>query len=362
MHYIAPSKTIGILGGGQLGRMMANAAAALGYRVHIFCPEEDCPASQVTPLFTRAAYDDASALRKFAEAVDVITYEFENIPLQTIEFLEKLKPVFPDSGVLSKCQHRVKEKSFVREWGADTADFRAVSSLAELQQAVKELGFPCVLKTCTMGYDGKGQAMIRNDSDVETAWYALKTDDAILEAFVPFECEISVIVARDGEGAIASYVPVENEHKHHILHRTLAPARVAPQVLAKAEQMAQKIAAGMNLVGLLAVEMFVTAEGRVLVNEMAPRPHNSGHWTMDACVTGQFEQSIRAICGLPLGSTERLADAEMLNLIGDDIHLWQQYIHQPNAKIHLYGKTEIKPGRKLGHINLLHFPPGNLFG
>lgn len=353
MPTLAPGSTIGILGGGQLGRMLAMAAAEMGYHVHIYCPEQNCPAAEVAAHTTLGAYEDLHTLQIFAASVDVVTYEFENIPFYPVAELAKIVPVFPSPETLATAQHRVTEKNAINTLGIKTAPFAPVTSLEELKKATAQLGLPAVLKTCRMGYDGKGQVMLKTDSDLEAAWASLKTTDAILEGFVNFSMEISVLIARDEQGNTQSYCPVQNIHKHHILSETIAPAPISQALRDKAEAMAATIAQGVNLVGLLAIEMFVTDTDELLVNEMAPRPHNSGHWTQDACITSQFTQTIRAICGLPLGSPARLCDARMLNLIGDDLHNWPQYATQPNAKLHLYGKTETRPGRKMGHINFL---------
>ncbi len=350
---IAPGSTIGIIGGGQLGRMMAVAASALGYKVHIFTPEEDAPASEVALRTTIAAYTDHNALKSFAAEVDVVTFEFENIPHESLELLESKKPVCPNAAALKICRNRLREKSFVNNLGIGTADFRKVTSLEELKKMARVIGFPSVLKTTEMGYDGKGQVTLRSESELDPSWGKLRTNEAILEAFVDFRMEISVIVARSANGETSAYVPVQNIHKNHILDVTIAPAPIDKVLADKAEAMAIKIAEAMGLQGLLAVEMFVTQDDKVLVNELAPRPHNSGHWTMDACVTGQFEQIIRAVCGLPLGNPERLCDAEMKNLIGDDALEWEKYMQDANAKLHLYGKKDIRPGRKMGHVNVL---------
>jgi len=345
--------TIGIIGGGQLGRMMACAASTLGYKVHIFTPEKDSPASQVAFATTVASYDDKKALAAFAAKVDVITFEFENIPHESLELLESKKPVAPSAAVLKVCRNRVREKSFVRDLGIGTAAFARVTSVGELEKAVKQLGLPGILKTAELGYDGKGQVTLKEGSDINAAWESLKTKEAILEAFVDFRMEISVIVARGADGESRAYVPVQNIHKHHILDITIAPAPIDAALAEQAEAIAIKIAKALDLHGLLAVEMFVTKDNKLLVNELAPRPHNSGHWTMDACVTSQFEQAIRAVCGLPLGNPVRVCDAEMKNIIGDEVSDVQKYLKNPNAKLHLYGKKEARPGRKMGHVTVL---------
>lgn len=359
---IPPSSTIGILGGGQLGRMLAIAATEMGYHVHIFCPEVDCPAREVAKHATIANYDDRDALIRFARDCNVVTYEFENIPAIAVKDVARHTPVYPDMSVLETCQHRVKEKEAVNKLGIKTAPFMAVNSQVELEAAVKKIGTPAVLKTCTMGYDGKGQWKITDDGgrwtddEKEYPWLSVirhPSSELILEGFVNFRMEISVIVARGLDGEMQCYVPVQNTHKNHILDETIAPAPISDKLAKKAEAMAKKIAEGLNLVGILAVEMFVTKDDELLVNELAPRPHNSGHWTIDACVTSQFEQTIRAICGLPLGDPKRLSDAKMKNLIGDDINDSQKYLAKPNAKLHLYGKKESRPGRKMGHVTFL---------
>jgi 5-(carboxyamino)imidazole ribonucleotide synthase len=352
-NIILPGATIGILGGGKLGRMMAVAAARLGYRTHIFTPEADSPAGLVTPFTTIAAFDDEAALARFAAAVDIVTFEFENVPAETAEFLAgQGKPV---------AQDRLREKDFLRSIDVGTANYREVTSLAGLQRAVRDLaqlsgpnaGQRGVLKTVRLGYDGKGQVMLGPKTALDKAWRRIGGEVAILESFVDFACEISVIVARNGQGAIANYPAVENQHVDHILDTTIAPARIAPAVAMRAEAIARHIAERLDLVGLLAVEMFLTQDGELLVNELAPRPHNSGHWTIDACHTSQFEQAIRAICRLPLGSTEYHSEAVMKNLVGSDVEKWREWLNDPTAKLHLYGKTEVRPGRKMGHVTRL---------
>jgi 5-(carboxyamino)imidazole ribonucleotide synthase len=350
---IEPGSTIGILGGGQLGRMTALAAAQLGYRAHIFCPEPDSPAKLVTAFSTTADYGDRAALAKFAAAVDVVTFEFENVPADTAEILAAVKPVRPGPNALRIAQDRLKEKDFLRSIDVPTANYREVASIEALQRAARDIGPQGVLKTASGGYDGKGQVTIRADTDLAAAWRQMNAELCILESFVEFTAEISVIGARGLAGDWATYVPVENQHAQHILDTTIAPARVTPDVAMRAEAIARHIADRLVLVGLLAVEMFVTETGDVLVNEIAPRPHNSGHWTIDACATSQFEQLVRAICGLPLGSPERHSDAAMKNLIGTDREKWRELVAEPTAKLHLYGKTKALPGRKMGHVTRL---------
>lgn len=363
---LPPGSTIGILGAGQLGRMLAMAAAEMGYHVHIYCPEKDCPASEVAAFTTTAPYEDLDALKRFAQSVDVVTYEFENIPAAPVIELAKWVSVRPDPAILSVSQHRILEKQTLNRLGIATAPFRPVNTLQELKEATQTIGLPAVLKTARMGYDGKGQWKVMSHESWVMGQLAaecgLLTHDQkpmthdipfILESFIPFRMEISVIVARDTQGHMACYCPVQNIHKNHILSETIAPAPIPPALAEKAETIARAIAQGLELVGLMAVEMFVTDTDDLLVNELAPRPHNSGHWTIDACVTSQFTQTIRAICGLPLGSPQRLCNATMLNLIGDDINDWQTYAAMPGAKLHLYGKKETRPGRKMGHVTFL---------
>ena len=335
----------------------ALAAARLGYRCHIFCPEPEAPALQVTALATCAPYDDQTALAGFAQAVDVVTFEFENIPFRTVDVLSERVPVRPRPEILRICQNRVREKDFCRSIDVPTAAYTAIAGPQDLDRAVAQVGRPCVLKTAEMGYDGKGQVAIGADTDLQQAWAEMTgravEPKGIVEAYVDFDLEISVIVARAADGSSQTYVPVENQHRNHILDRTLVPARIAPEVAERAEGLARGLAEGLGIVGLLAVEMFVTTDGQVLVNELAPRPHNSGHLTIDACVTSQFEQFIRAVAGLPLGSSARLADAEMKNLLGDEVDRWPDILSEPNSKLHLYGKAEARPGRKMGHVTRL---------
>jgi 5-(carboxyamino)imidazole ribonucleotide synthase len=350
---LPPGRTIGILGGGQLGRMTAIAAARLGYRTHVFASEADSPAAQVAGAATVASFDDVVALARFAAAVDVATCEFENVPAAAARAVTAACPVLPRPDIVETAQDRLREKRFLRSIGIATTDFREVGGAKALASAAAELGFPAVLKTVRLGYDGKGQVMLDAGIESSEAWRRMGAPLGILEAFVDFRCELSVIVARGSDGVVASYPPVENRHRNHILATTHAPARIAPATAAAASVMARRIAERLDLIGLLAVEMFLTKTGELLVNELAPRPHNSGHWTIDACMTSQFEQLVRAICGLPLGSTERHADAVMTNLIGDEVDGWREVLDDPGAKLHLYGKREVRPGRKMGHVTRL---------
>ncbi len=359
---LAPGATIGILGGGQLGRMSAIAAARLGYRCHVLSPEADCPAGQVAAGITVGAYDDEAALGAFADAVDVVTFEFENVSARGLELLASRKPVRPSPAILRLCQDRVNEKTFIAQAGAPAGPWIAVSSRADLDAAVAQLGLPAVLKTTRLGYDGRGQAMLRRPEDLDDAFRRLSPAPFILESFIDFACEISVIVARGEDGAISVFDAVENRHRNHILDLTLAPAQVTPDILQAAQEIARGIATAIGLVGLLAVEMFVDRDGRVLVNELAPRPHNSGHWTIEACPASQFEMHIRAVAGLPLPPATRHSDAVMKNLVGpEDVALWPRILATPGLIAHLYGKAEALPGRKMGHYTRL-FPKGALPG
>lgn len=348
---LPPGGVIGILGGGQLGRMTALAAAPLGYRCHIYTPEIDSPASRVTDLVTIAAYDDQTALALFADSVDVITYEFENIPIETAAFLAARKPLRPSAEILATSQHRGREKAFAVKHGIPVAPYRLVTSRDALDVAVAAIGLPAVLKTCRFGYDGKGQAMLRAPEDLDKAWASLATDDAILEGFVAFQKEVSVIVSRSRDGELSAYPVVENHHENHILDTTTAPAGVSAETADAAKRIAITLAEALDLVGLLAVEMFVLPDGGLVMNEIAPRPHNSGHWTQDGAETSQFEQFIRAVAGLPLGSPAISRPTVMKNLVGDAVEKWPEILAEPGAKLHLYGKLESRPGRKMGHVN-----------
>lgn len=352
-----PAKTLGILGGGQLGRMSALAAARLGIKTHIFCPETDAPASQVAARTFVANYTDKAALKKFAQSVDVISYEFENIPVEAVRYLQKIKPVFPDDRLLEMAQHRPSEKAFLNKIGIPTAGWDVAYHPDDVLNTLQDWDLSgCILKTTRMGYDGKGQVKFTHNDDLKSIWASLKSDEIIIEEIIDFKCEISVVVARDAFGTIEIYDPVLNDHKNHILSKTTAPAPVAPTLLAKARKYASDLAKEIGLQGVLALELFVTKDGRLLANEIAPRTHNSGHWTIDACAVSQFEQHVRAVCGLPLGSAVRHSDAVMLNLIGDDVNLIPSYISKKNACIHLYGKDDVRAGRKMGHITLLKAP------
>lgn len=355
---IAPGGTIGILGGGQLGRMLASAAAELGLHVHIYSPEKDAPAAEVSAHVTCADYEDEAALRRFADSVDVVTYEFENVPAETARILAERGLVRPGPLALATAQDRIVEKNFMKAQGILTAPFADVSDEASLRAAIENIGCPSVLKTRRFGYDGKGQAKILSADGALSAYEEIGRAPAILEGFVSFEREISVVVARGADGEIAPYDPVENIHRNHILHQTLVPAKLPDAVADEARAIASRIVRELDYVGVMGVEMFLLPEGagaqRLLVNEIAPRVHNSGHWTMDACIISQFEQHIRAICGWPLGRPARHSDAVMTNLIGDDVDQWKVLASERDTSIHLYGKGEARPGRKMGHVTRLY--------
>lgn len=351
---IPPGGTIGILGGGQLGRMTAMAAARLGYRTAILAPDAEAPAADVAAWHLRADYADEAALADFAARVDVITIEWENVPVRALEWLGRAKPARPGPGVLAITQDRLAEKSFARGLGIETAPFAPVDDPASLHQALARLGPEALLKTRRMGYDGKGQVRLTAETDPEAALAELAGAPAILEGFVAFERELSVIVARTPGGRMRSFPPVENRHAGQILIETVAPAILPPKVAAEATALAERLAEAIGLEGLLAVELFLTRDGRLLVNELAPRPHNSGHWSIDAAPVSQFEQLVRAICDLPLGDTAPIQPSTMRNLLGHEAESWQAILAEPGARLHLYGKSEIKPGRKMGHVTRLH--------
>lgn len=354
--------TIGILGGGQLGRLLALAAAKLGYNTHVFCPEHACPASLVSTHTTCAAYDDFEALDAFAHQIDVATFEFENVPSETVARIAGSVQVRPSWTALEIAQDRAKEKAFFADIGAATAPWRPVHSLEDLIAAFTAVDTPAILKTARLGYDGKGQILIDNPEEAEAAWSEITSGQnlesamvpfAVLEGFVKFTSEISVIAARGLDGHTQCFEPVENVHKKHILHTTTAPANISPTTAKTAIGIAERAAEALDLVGIVAVEMFVTSYGGVLVNEMAPRPHNSGHWTLDACQTDQFTQLIRAICGLPLAEPLRHSNAVMTNLLGDEISNLEAFHADPACHVYVYGKTEPRPGRKMGHVTRL---------
>lgn len=351
---IPPGSTIGILGGGQLGRMLALAAASMGYRVHIFAPEAEPPAGDVAAEVTRADYTDRDALAAFAAAVDIVTYEFENVDAASVAWLARRVAVRPGARALEIAQDRVAEKGFVARLGGRTARFRAVDHLAGLTAALGEIGAPALLKSRRMGYDGKGQARIDAPADADAAWAALGGQAAILEGFVRFDAEFSVIVARGLDGATVSYPATENVHASGILAESRAPAGAAVEPhVAAATALAEQVAEALDYAGVLTLEFFACPDGPVF-NEMAPRVHNSGHWTIEGTRASQFENHIRAVCGLPLGSPALTApQVRMRNLLGDDVHDWARLLADPQAHLHLYGKSEVKPGRKMGHVTWL---------
>jgi 5-(carboxyamino)imidazole ribonucleotide synthase len=346
---LEPEATIGILGGGQLGRMLALAASRLGFKCHVFAANPDSPAFDVVHRVTCADYSDTQALDRFAADVDVVTYEFENVPAEAATFLAARVPALPDPQVLATTQDRLAEKNFVSALGIGTAPYIAVAQPAELAAALDRIGRPAVLKTRRFGYDGKGQATIRNGTDPQAAWREVGGQPCILEAFVPFEREISVVAARTRDGAIECFDVTENEHRDHILKISRVPAGVTDAAARDAQRIAETIAQKFGYVGVLAVEMFVLREG-LLVNEIAPRVHNSGHWTLDGASVSQFEQHIRAVAGWPLAKPIRRGRIEMVNLIGNEVEDYRAWLTVPGAAVHLYGKAAVRPGRKMGHV------------
>lgn len=352
-----PGATVGVMGGGQLGRMFAMAARRMGYRVVIFTPEENSPAGQFADLTRIADYTNEAAVRRFLADADVVTFEFENIPVETVEWCAESHDVRPAGSILHIAQNRLREKNFLRGAGIPVAPFRAVRSAGELRDAIEQIGRPAILKTAAFGYDGKGQQTISARDDFDEIWNASSADELVLEGAIDFQKEVSVIVARTADGEIGTFPLCENIHRNHILDITVVPARVLESVEVMAADLARSIAEKLDLVGLLAVEMFLTSDGELLVNELAPRPHNSGHWTIEGCATSQFEQHLRAVCGMPLGATDILRPAAMANLLGD---VWQD--GQPNwaaalqtkgTHLHLYGKHEPRPRRKMGHLTAI---------
>jgi 5-(carboxyamino)imidazole ribonucleotide synthase len=357
---LKPGDTIGILGGGQLGRMLAMAAARLGLRCQVFSPDPDSPAFDVVLNATCAEYADVEALELFANDVDVITYEFENVPAAAAMILGARRPVLPDRKILETTQDRLVEKDFLKRLGIATADYADVSTAADLHAAMSRIHLPAVIKTRRFGYDGKGQAIIREDDNPDQVWADLGTNSAILEAFIPFEREISVVAARSADGHVECFDVTENEHRDHILKISRAPAAIPHQLAQEARAIAEKIAHSLDYVGVLAVEMFVLVDAagpKVLVNEIAPRVHNSGHWTLDGASISQFEQHIRAIAGWPLGRPVRLGNVTMTNLIGEEIESYEEWLTVKGATVHIYGKGPARPGRKMGHVTQIEPPP-----
>jgi len=360
---ILPGSTIGCLGGGQLGRMFALAARKMGYRVHTVDPTPDSPTGQISDREFNVPFTDIATLNEFARGVDVVTYEFENIPVEALDALAPKVLLRPGRDVLFTTQNRLREKQFLQANSFPITPFRVVQSEAELRDAAVALGCPCVLKTADFGYDGKGQQKITYDSDLSAVWKRHKLYTGVLEAWVPFAAELSVVVARgqllmqDGERQTLAFPPTVNEHENHILATSVAPAPLADSILARAQSIAAAIAKELDVIGLLAVEFFLTKRGDLLVNELAPRPHNSGHYSFDACVTSQFEQQLRAVCGLPLGDTRLLSPVLMRNLLGDvwanGVPDWSGLLALPGLRLHLYGKSEPRTGRKMGHYSVL---------
>lgn len=357
---LAPGSTIGIMGGGQLGRMLALAAARLGFHTHIYCPDAGGPAAEVATHETNAAYDDLEAVHRFTKACDVVSYEFENVPAMTARTAAQAGVLRPNAKALDVAQDRLTEKTFIRdEAGVTVADFRPVDNVHEARRAVRDMGgkdgggLPAVIKTRRFGYDGKGQVVIRDEADIAAAFESLPQNAlCIVEAFVPFKREVSIVAARGANGEYASYPIIENVHQNHILHTSTVPApNTSEQLSARASELAFKIMDKLDYIGVMATEFFELEDGSLVVNEIAPRVHNSGHWTQDAGCVDQFELHIRAIAGWPLGSTEPLVDVVMTNLIGDDVKTVTAYAAMPHTHIHLYGKSEARAGRKMGHIN-----------
>ncbi len=357
MNPVLPNSTIGVLGSGQLGRMFAISARRMGYRVHTFSPESDTPTGQVADFEICAEYEDLDAVRDFAKNVDVVTFEFENVPFATVEAAEKYAPVRPNGEVLHIAQNRLREKNFLARNGFPVAAYRHVKTLKELQKEIVKIGFPAVLKTAGFGYDGKGQATIKSSDECQGAFEKIGAGDAVLEAFVDFQKEVSVVAARDLRGHFANYGVIENAHANHILDVSFAPAFVSEKIRKDAVEISHAILEKLEVVGVLCVEFFVTRSGNLLVNELAPRPHNSGHLTVDACVTSQFEQQLRAVCGFDLGSTEFFAPCAMANLLGNlwknSEPDWAAVLQVPNIKLHLYGKQAARAERKMGHMTAL---------
>jgi 5-(carboxyamino)imidazole ribonucleotide synthase len=354
---ILPGATVGVLGSGQLGRMFAIAARRMGYRVHTFSPDTDTPTGQVADLEIVAPYEDLDAVRRFAQQVRVVTFEFENVPAETAAAAAECSQVRPRGEVLHTTQNRLREKRFLVANGFPVAPFREVRTLEDLTRGLAEIGPKAILKTAGFGYDGKGQIKIHALSAAEEAWRRMAGQECVLESWIEFEKEVSVVAVRGVDGAFVHYGVVENDHKNHILDLTRAPGRVSPELAVQAIEITRAVLDKLEAIGVLCVEFFVTTDGRLLINELAPRPHNSGHFTFDACVTSQFEQQLRAACGLPLGATELLRPAAMANLMGDlwdrGEPNWAAALALPDVKLHLYGKVSARPGRKMGHLTAL---------
>lgn len=354
---ILPGSAVGVLGSGQLGRMFAMAARRMGYRVHTLSPDEDTPTGQVADVEVKSPYEDLDAICKFARGVSVVTFEFENVPAETAAAAARCAPVRPSGDILHITQHRLREKTFLSNAGFPVATFRRVASPCDLSAAAADLGFPAILKTAGYGYDGKGQFRIRSSEDLESAWSAVGEQESVLEAFVDFDREISVVAARSLDGDFAHYGAIENRHRNGILDVSVAPARISERVAREAVEIARAVLEKLEVVGVLCTEFFVACDGRLLINELAPRPHNSGHFSFDANVTSQFEQQLRAVCLLPLGAVTQLSPAAMANLLGDLWNGgepdWKAAASLPDVKLHLYGKLSARPGRKMGHLTAL---------
>jgi 5-(carboxyamino)imidazole ribonucleotide synthase len=354
---ILPGATLGVLGSGQLGRMFTMAARRLGYRVHVLSPDDDTPTGQVADLEIKADYGDLDAIERFAKEVAVVSFEFENVPSATTDAAAKYAPVRPAGSVLHTTQHRLREKGCFAAAGLPVTPHLPVTGLETLQYALAQLGAPAVLKTASWGYDGKGQVVIKSVADAPAAWKQLATEEGILEQWIDFECELSVVAARSLEGEFASYGPMLNTHQHHILDTTICPAPIDPKISTEAIEIARAVVEKLQVVGVLCVEFFLTKAGKLLINETAPRPHNSGHLTIDAHASCQFEQQVRAVCGLPLGSTQQLRPAAMVNLLGDiwegGTPQWNRLLEMPLVSLHLYGKKDPRIGRKMGHLTAL---------
>jgi 5-(carboxyamino)imidazole ribonucleotide synthase len=353
MKRLAPGATIGIVGAGQLGRMTAQAAHALGFRTLVLSDHDDAPATQVSPHVLAPGFAPGPAIEVFARHVDRVTFEFENIPAATLAAIEEHVPVVPNVDCLRITQDREQEKRFIESAGIRVAPWRLIASDDDVQRAMDEARYPAILKTCTLGYDGRGQRTVDAPDMLEAAWSSLGRTRCVLEHRISFSCEISVIVARSTTGEVRAFPPSRNEHRDHILHRSILPSGLLPETEARAVECASELAEALDLMGLLTVEFFVVDDRDLIVNELAPRPHNSGHWTLDACVTSQFEQLVRAVAGLPLGDTSRLAPCEMTNLIGDEVEQRDGLLALPGRCVHLYGKREVRPGRKMGHVTRL---------
>ena len=357
INVVNPGSVIGILGSGQLGRMLALAARPMGYRVHVLSPEPGSPAGQVADVEVVAAYEDLDVVRQFAQAVDVVTYEFENVPVETAVTCTQFTPLFPGTHVLRVAQNRLREKQFMRDNDLPVTPFAGVNSLADLERGLAIVGCPAVLKTAVSGYDGKGQVKINQPDEAAGAWAMIGGKTAVVEAWVDFEREVSVVAARGLDGSFAHYGLIANEHCDHILDVSVAPVLVGSVVEETAVELVRRLMEALEVVGVLCVEFFLTAAGPLFINEIAPRPHNSGHLTIEGCLTSQFEQQLRAVCGLPLGDTRYVRPVAMANLLGDLWAMgepdWTAVLHDPHIKLHLYGKKEARPGRKMGHLTAL---------